>query len=117
MVLPVAVSHLLVIVVSENPYASASSHVEEAEESRSGRPKSRRMVWLGSLTFLLSELVFFILMSRLFIPMPQVGTPTPAPDPAGVAAQVSGLLVPLVVAFFVGIGGLVLVVVGVFRSR
>ena len=117
MVLLVAVSHLLVMVVSENPYASSSSHVEEAEESRSGRPKSRRMIWLGSLTFLVSGLVIFILMSRLFIPMPQVGTPTPAPAPAGVAAQVSGLLVPLVVAFFVGIGGLVLLVVGVFRSR
>ena len=96
--------------MSENPYAHASSHVEEAAELRSQRPKSRRMVWLGSLTFLLSGLVFFVLMSRLFMPTSQIGTPASAPDPAAVAAQVSGLLVPLVLAFFVGIGGLCLLV-------
>ena len=117
MVLPVAVLHLVVIIVSENPYASASSHVEEAEELRSQRPKSRRMVWLGSLTILLSGLFFCVLMSRLFMPTSQVGSPTSDPDPAAVAGQVSGILVSFVLAFFVGIGGLVILVFGVFRSR
>ncbi len=51
------------------------------------------------------------------MPTSQIGTPASAPDPAAVAAQVSGLLVPLVLAFFVGIGGLCLLVFGLFRLR
>ena len=87
MVLPSEGSHSVVIIMSKNPYASASD-VGEAGEVRSQVRKSRWLLWLGLLTVLLSCLVFFVLISQLFMATSQGGrTPASGPDPAAVAWQ------------------------------
>ncbi|MDB4807624.1 hypothetical protein OAH22_02085, partial [bacterium] len=74
MVLPSEGSHSVVIIMSKNPYASASaSDVGEAGEVRSQLRKSRWLLWLGLLTVLLSCLVFFVLISQLFMATSQGG--------------------------------------------
>ena len=100
--------------MSKNPYASASD-VEETADVRSQRLASRKLLWLGSLTAVISFLVFCVLISRLFIATSQVGNATP--DPAVLAVQVSSVLMPLVLTFLVGLGGLICLVFGLFRSR
>ena len=117
MVLPSEGSHSVVVIMSKNPYASASD-VEEAGEVRSQRRKSRWLLWLGLLTVLLSCLVFFVLISQLFMATSQGGrTPASGPDPAAVAWQVSSILVYFAITIFFGTVGLVVLVFGWFRSR
>ena len=113
MVLPSEGSHSIVVIMSKNPYASASD-VEEAGEVRSQRRKSRWLLWLGLLTVLLSCLVFWVLIRQLFMPTSQGGE---TPDPAAVAGQVSSILVSFAVTMFFGAVGLVVLVFGWFRSR
>lgn len=100
--------------MSKNPYASASD-VEETADVRSRRLASRKILWFGTLTAVISFLVFCVLISRLFIATSQVGNATP--DPAVLAGQISSALVPLVLTVLVGLGGLICLVIGLFRSR
>ncbi len=99
--------------MSKNPYASASD-VEETADVRSRRLASRKMLWFGSLTAVISFLVFCVLISRLFFATSQVGNATP--DPAVVADQISSVLMPLVLTVFVGLGGLICLVIGLDRA-
>ncbi len=106
-------SHSVFIIMSKNPYVSASD-VGEAGEVQSQRRKSRWLLWLGFLTVLLSCLVFFGLFSQLYMPTPRGGR---TPDPAAVAGQVSSILVYSAITICFGTVGLVVLVLGWFRSR
>jgi len=109
--------HSVLIIMSKNPYVSASD-VGEAGEVQSQRRKSRWLLWLGLLTVLISCLVFFGLISQLFMPTPRGGrTPASGPDPAAVAVQVSSILVYFTITICFGTVGLVILVFGWFRSR
>ena len=109
--------HSVLIIMSKNPYVSASD-VGEAGEVQSQRRKSRWLLWLGLLMVLISGLVFYILLSQFFMATSQGGrTPASGSDPAAVAGQVSSILSYFAITMFFGTVGLVVLVLGWFRSR
>lgn len=116
MLLPAEIACPKAVVMSKNPYAS-SSDVEESGELQSRRPASRIVLWFSSLTVLLSFLIFCGLVTRLCMVMNRFGAPAADIEPAVVAGQISSLVLPLSVTVFVGLGGLVVLVFGLARSR